>query len=254
MFDLYASAYDALYQDKDYEGECDFVEAAADRYLDHRASHILDLGCGTGGHAIPLAQRGFHVTGLDQSAAMIERAQRKRTTLNGHTDYVRFEVGDACRTVVGGTFDLVTCMFAVLSYQTTDADALALLKNARRHLDEGGLFVCDYWHGPGVLTQRPLTRTKTAEAAGETVTRTSTPTLDEAHHLVSLDIVTRHTHAGQPAGESREQHRVRYFFPSEITRLLTAAGLRPLHFCAFPDLDRAPTDSDWNAAIIARAN
>ncbi|MEN9573770.1 MAG: hypothetical protein RL514_1625 [Verrucomicrobiota bacterium] len=254
MFQHYAQAYDALYQDKDYEGECDFVQAAADRYLDHRASTILDLGCGTGGHAIPFAQRGFHVIGLDQSAEMIERAQRKRSTLNGHTDYVRFQVGDACRTDLATNFDLVTCMFAVLSYQTTDADALALFKNARRHLDSGGLFICDYWHGPGVLTQRPITRTKTAEFAGDVISRTSTPTLDETKHTVSLDIVTSHAHDGLRFDESREQHRVRYFFASEITRLLTAAGLRPLHFCAFPNLDQPPTANDWNAAVIARAN
>ncbi len=254
MFQQYASAYDALYQDKDYEGECDFVQAAADRYLDHRPATILDLGCGTGGHAIPFAQRGFRVTGLDQSAAMIERAQRKRATLNGHADYACFEVGDARRTDLGHRFDLVTCMFAVLSYQTTDADVLALFQNARRHLDPGGLFVCDYWHGPGVLTQRPLTRTKTAATPTETISRTSTPTLDETNHIVSLEIVTRHSRPGQRDDESREQHCVRYFFPSEISRLLTAAGLCPLHFCAFPQLDQTLTDHDWNAAVIARAN
>ena len=254
MFQQYASAYDALYQDKDYEGECDFVQAAAERYLDHRPATILDLGCGTGGHAIPFAQRGFHVTGLDQSDAMIERARLKQTTLNGHTDYVRFQVGDARRTDLGNSFDLVTCMFAVLSYQTTDADALALFKNARRHLDSGGLFICDYWHGPAVLALRPHARTKTAEFAGDTISRTSTPTLDEAKHTVSLDIVTRHAHDGLRFDESREEHRVRYFFASEITRLLTAAGMRPLHFCAFPQLDQALTANDWNAAVLARAN
>jgi len=254
MFQHYASAYDALYQDKDYEGECDFVETAAQRYLDHRASTILDLGCGTGGHAIPFAQRGYHVTGLDRSAEMIERAQRKRTTLNGHTDYVKFQVGDACQTDLGSRFDLVTCMFAVLSYQTTDRDVVALFKNARRHLEPGGLFICDYWHGPGVLTQRPLTRTKTAEVAGETICRTSTPTLDEAHHTVSLDIVTTHLRDGLRCNESREQHHVRYFFPSEISHFLTSAGLRPLHFCAFPDFNQSPTDQHWNAAVIACAN
>lgn len=254
MFHHYAAAYDALYHDKDYEGECDFIQSAADRYLDRRLATILDLGCGTGGHAIPFAQRGFQVTGLDQSTTMIECARRKRTTLNGHTDYVRFEVGDARHAGLGKRFDLVTCMFAVLSYQTTDNDALALFKNARRHLDPGGLFLCDYWHGPGVLAQRPLTRTKTAETSTETITRTSTPTLDELKHTVSLDIVTSHARGGLCFDESREQHHVRYFFPQEITRLLTAADLRPLHFCAFPNLDLPPTSQDWNAAVIARAN
>lgn len=254
MFHHYAQAYDALYQDKDYEGECDFIETAARRHLARRPATILDLGCGTGGHALPLVHRGYRVTGLDQSAGMIERANRKRATLNGHADRARFTVGDARDANLGQTFDLVTCMFAVLSYQTGDADAVSLFRNARRHLAPGGLFVCDYWHGPGVLALRPLTRTKSAELAGEIVTRTSTPTLDEVARVVTVDIHTHHERAGQPATESNERHRVRYFSPEEITRLLAAAGFEALQFCAFPRLDQPLTERDWNAAVIARAN
>ncbi len=254
MFHHYAQAYDVLYQDKDYEGECDFIEAAACRHCATRPSAILDLGCGTGGHDLPLARRGYHVTGLDRSAEMIERARRKQVSLNGYADHVRFQVGDARHTDLGHSFDLVICLFAVLSYQTDDADVLALFKNARRHLAPGGLFLCDYWHGPGVLALRPLTRTKTAELAGEVVTRTSTPTLDERAHTVTVDILTRHSHDGLRFDESREQHRVRYFFASEITPLLAAAGLQPVHFCAFPKLDQPLTANDWNAAVLARVN
>src|SRR3972149_442231 len=72
----YAEFYDYLYQDKDYERECDFIEAAFNKY-GCRVKTILDLGCGTGGHALILSRRGYHVVGVDRSREMIGIAKRK---------------------------------------------------------------------------------------------------------------------------------------------------------------------------------
>lgn len=47
----YTRAYDHLYQDKDYAKECDFIEAVFQKYS-VGVKTILDLGCGTGGHAL----------------------------------------------------------------------------------------------------------------------------------------------------------------------------------------------------------
>ena len=76
----YAAAYDLLYADKDYDAECDLLE----RELQPSAAPvrtILDLGCGTGAHAVRLAQRGYEVVGVDLSEGMLaaarDRAQRK---------------------------------------------------------------------------------------------------------------------------------------------------------------------------------
>jgi len=61
----YASAYDFLYQDKDYEKECDFIESIFVRYSGN-VKRVLDLGCGTGGHALILVRRGYHIVGVDR--------------------------------------------------------------------------------------------------------------------------------------------------------------------------------------------
>ena len=63
----YASAYDAMYAEKDYEGEVDLLEAAFERF-GSRVESVLDLGCGTGNHLAPLARRGYEVAGVDRSA------------------------------------------------------------------------------------------------------------------------------------------------------------------------------------------
>ena len=73
----YARAYDALYEGKDYESECDLLLDVL-READGRDVHrILDLGCGTGSHALVLAERGLDVVGVDRSADMTEIARRK---------------------------------------------------------------------------------------------------------------------------------------------------------------------------------
>ena len=73
-FSLSGRWYDALYADKPYTKECDFIEEAFKRYAVDRPKKILDIGCGTGGHALELARRGYNVTGIDASRIMIKAA------------------------------------------------------------------------------------------------------------------------------------------------------------------------------------
>lgn len=82
VFKDYASAYDTLYQEKDYARECDFLEQIFRRYDSALVQNILDLGCGTGGHAIPLVERSYHVTAIDRSPEMIAFARRKGESAN----------------------------------------------------------------------------------------------------------------------------------------------------------------------------
>jgi predicted TPR repeat methyltransferase len=57
VFKDYAKYYDLLYQEKNYEEECDFIEQVFRGFSKLKVKSILELGCGTGGHAIPLARR-----------------------------------------------------------------------------------------------------------------------------------------------------------------------------------------------------
>src|SRR4029077_2882671 len=128
----YATAYDALYAEKDYPGECDLLEQVFTTYAARRVSSILDLGCGTGLHAHELARRGYEVVGIDRSEAMLERARSVPTSAT-------FLQGDVRSVDLDRRFDAVVLLFAVLGYQVSDSDVLAALKTARRHLGQGGL-------------------------------------------------------------------------------------------------------------------
>src|SRR5262245_4784257 len=156
---LYADAYDALYQDKDYGAECDQIDALFRRYSASPIRSVLDLGSGTGGHAIPLASRGYEVVGVERSSDMLAVAESKRSPALANGNPV-FRQGDIRHTELGRQFDAALMMFAVLGYQLENADVLAALKTARTHLARGGLFLFDVWYGPAVLQQKPSQRVK----------------------------------------------------------------------------------------------
>lgn len=252
VFGTYAGFYDALYRDKDYAAEVDFLERTLERFGSGTVKSILDLGCGTGGHALPLAARGYEVAGVDRSAEMVSRARRKAGCAGLAVD---FNVGDVRDVDLGRTFDAVICMFAVICYQCSNDDLLAAMRTARRHLARGGLFVFDGWFGPAVLVQRPEQRTQIVELEdGERIERYADPQLDVASHTVEVRYgLARKSATGVILEESHETHRVRFLFPQEIARFLDQAGFELAAIGPFMDFDSPLTDSDWNVSVAARA-
>jgi SAM-dependent methyltransferase len=243
----YAAAYDALYQDKDYAAECDLIERAFELYGQGQVRRVLDLGCGTGGHAVPLSERGYTVVGIDRSLNMLQLARERGSTC-------RFELGDVTSIDLHETFDAVLMMFAVLGYQTSNTEAQAALATARRHLTPGGLFLADVWYGPAVLAQRPSDRARVIDLPNaESVIRLASAELDSRAQACSVAYHLWRIGDGRVLSETRERHRMRYFFPLELELLLAGAGLELVRLGAFPQLEVEPNDSTWNVTIVARA-
>jgi SAM-dependent methyltransferase len=246
----YARAYDALYAGKDYDAECDMIEAAFRRHASAPVRTVLDLGCGTGNHALRLAQRGYTVTGIDLSAEMLRRAHAKADAAGLVVD---FRQGDARYFDADATFDAALLMFAVLGYQHDDEDLLETLRNVRRHLRRGGLLAFDAWYGPGVLADPPGSRSRAVETDDGPMLRSVTSELDARHHLCRVHYrLSRMTH-GHPECVAEETHVVRYFFPDELELQLAVSGLELVALGDFIEPDREPDENSWNAFAIARA-
>lgn len=239
----YAQAYDAVYAGKDYEAECDLVERVFAEHGARRVNRVLDLGCGTGGHAIPLARRGYNVVGVDRSASMLAEARAKAADVEPLPSFVEADIRDLA---LEAGFDAALMLFAVLSYQLENEDVISALSSARRHLAPGALLVFDVWFGPAVLTQRPSRR---EVSVGELV-RTSWGELDALRDRCSVSIELA-TQRGEVV--AREEHVVRYFFPHELELLLDLTGFELLRLGAFPGIDRAPDETSWNVFGAARA-
>lgn len=156
---IYADTYDLLYQDKDYGAECNLIVRILKTHGDGAVHRILDLGCGTGNHAIRLVEQGYEVVGVERSESMVANARRKAAEFSGGKNPIFYQA-DIRSVNLEQYFDAALMMFAVLGYQLENADVLAALRAARRHLRVGGLLIFDVWYGPAVLHLRPSQRSK----------------------------------------------------------------------------------------------
>jgi SAM-dependent methyltransferase len=107
----------------------------------------LELGIGTGRIALPLAERGVQVHGIDLSEAMVSKLQAKPGA-----ERIGVTIGDFATTRVEGSFSLAYLVFNTINNLTTQEAQVACFENVAAHLEPGGCFVIEV----GVPTGKPL--------------------------------------------------------------------------------------------------
>ena len=250
---LYAEHYDQMYAGKNYDIECDLIETAITLHGAGHISTLLDIGCGTGGHAIELAKRGYDVTGVDLSADMLQHAREKALSLLPLRKPT-WLCGDAKTFNAGDRFDAAIMMFAVVGYLTSNEDVITGLRNIRRHLNKGSLFICDFWYGPAVLAVRPSDRVRVLESEQGQVIRVTNTSINAVQHTADVSFRLWNIKGDKLVSKTTEMHRLRYYFPQEFALLLTHCGFSLQSISAFPTLDAPLTENEWNAFVVAKAN
>ena len=249
---VYADAYDLLYRDKDYSAECDLIESIFRSYCDAAIESVLDLGCGTGNHAIPMATRGYEVVGVDHSESMVARARHKVAENTSYSS-LEFYATDIRTVNLTRKFDAALMMFAVLGYQLENADVLSALRAARQHLHPRGLLILDVWYGPAVLHQRPSQRIKRIPTSEGKMLRFASAELDTRRHVCNIHYHVWKLIRDQLVAESEEDHQMRYFFPQELKLFLQSSGFDPVRLGAFPEFYKEPDETTWNVLQVAKA-
>ena len=108
-------------------------------------AEILDCPCGFGRHALPLAEAGYLVTGLDRSESQLAEAERRR----GDSEWPRFVRGDyRVLPFEDASFDAVLTLFSSLGYLERDED-VGVLRELRRVLRPGRALVVETAHRDG---------------------------------------------------------------------------------------------------------
>jgi SAM-dependent methyltransferase len=248
--EIYASLYDKLYADKNDGAECNAIANSFASFGDGRISKILDLGCGTGRHAVELGARGFDVTGVDLSEAMLNRARERSYSGSGK---VEFAQGDIRTYRSDAAFDAVLMNFNVLGYMYDNDDFIAALNTARANLRHGGLLIADFWYGPAVVADPPRERFREIVTGDTRLLRFSSgihePELQRIRVSIRvIDIQHRHVRA-----DTEESHLVRYFFPLEFDLALRARGFVLSTIADYPNMTKPASAQDWLAAVVARA-
>jgi SAM-dependent methyltransferase len=252
VFQRYSAYYDLLYRDKDYPAEAAYVVGVL-RAASPVAKSVLEFGSGTGGHGQLLARHGFQVFGVERSQSMVDVALRGSKDGNdcrpGSFDCM---AGDINTVRLDQTFDAVAALFHVVSYQTNNCDVLQTFGNAARHLCPNGVFVFDVWHGPAVFSDRPSVRIKRVEDDTTRLTRIAEPEMDVQAGVV----IVRYTMIAESKQDGRsttfgEEHRMRYFFPTEIDLLARQTGFTLEGSEEFLSGNK-PSQGTWGVTYVLR--
>jgi 2-polyprenyl-3-methyl-5-hydroxy-6-metoxy-1,4-benzoquinol methylase len=211
LFTNYAEAYDKESFTQGTPGECDFIES---ELCGDRSVPILDIGCGTGRHAIELARRGYRVTGIDLSSTQIERARAKAAAAGVAPD---FRVGDARALPFSSEFGLAIMICeGAFPLMETDEMNFEILRGAARALRPGGKLVMTTLNGlfPLHRSVGQFEKEGLSEAASEG------HAFDLTTFRMRSRLAARDDH-GRPIEIDCDE---RWYIPSELTWLLKQAG------------------------------
>lgn len=136
LFDNYARTYDKEPFTQGTLGEVDFIEKEMNF---DKSKTILDIGCGTGRHAIELTKRGYKVTGVDLSGSQLNRAREKAKESGVEVQFIQ---QDAREINFKNEFDLVMLICeGAFPLMETDEMNFKILENASKALKTNGKFI-----------------------------------------------------------------------------------------------------------------
>jgi SAM-dependent methyltransferase len=234
--DSIADDYDDMYEHVyDTGGAVAFVADLA------QGGSVLELGIGTGRLALPLAQRGVEVHGVDASPAMLDKLRTKPGA-----DQIEVTTGDFATVQLRQEYFSVVLLAINTIFAVPDQDAqVAVFENAARHLAPGGRFVLEAWvpdlgrfrRGQGVWPRH----------VGADFVSIEVGALDAVHQRME----TTQIRFG-PDGPKLYPANHRYAWPAELDLMGRIAGMR---LCArWQDWARTPftTESETHVSVYER--
>ena len=243
LFENYAEQYDKEPFTQGTIGECDFIE----KELNYDKSlNILDIGCGTGRHAIELAKRGYTVTGIDLSEAQLTKAREKAEKENLKTQFLNHDARnlpferqfDAAIMLCEGAFPLME----------TDEMNFEILRNVAKSLKTPGKFIFTTLNGLYRLFHL-------SDDSPETGTHEATDPTSQRFDFMTMRSHDLLTFTDDDGNEHQIVVNERYYMPSEITWLLKSLGFQNIAIFAaklgaFSREDQLTTE-DFEMLVIA---
>lgn len=215
VFDKYSLYYDLLYQDKDYYAEVDYIDQLINQQ-NSNAKTLLNMGCGTGKHDFLLLKKGYEIVGFDISKKMINEANLAKDK-SQYKKSINFTEGDIQKFRMKTKFDVVTSLFHVMSYQTTNDALDKSFQTAKYHMKENGIFIFDCWNGPGVITEKPEKRTKEMSNSNYKIIRHAHPKIYPNKNFVDVNYDAKlYNNNGELLENIKETHSMRYLFKTEV--------------------------------------
>lgn len=218
--DVWADVYD------EYHGGRDASEAVSTLAELAGGGRVMELGIGTGRLALPLAEMGVQVHGLDASQAMVDRLRAKPG--GGR---IPVTIGDFADVGVEGSYRLIFVAFNTFFALPSQEDQVRCFANVASHLTDDGVFVIEAF-------VPDMSRYVRGQNTQVSVIETDRIRLDASlHDSVNQRVSSQHVIISE-AGVKLLPVAIRYAWPSELDLMARLAGLRLSERWA--DWDRSP--------------
>jgi len=136
MYNKFSDTYDKFI-DVEYHEWIAYIEAIWEKF-ELKPHLVLDLACGTGNFTIELADKGYDMIGIDNSAEMLSRARDKACDKP-----ILFSLQDMRGFELYGTVDACICMVDSINYLLEENELSAAFELVHNYLNPGGLFIFD---------------------------------------------------------------------------------------------------------------
>lgn len=193
-----------------------------------KTQEILDLACGFGRHAIPLAKAGYKITGVDYSKYLLARAKIEAKKAGAR---VKFARKDMRSLGFKNKFDVIYAMFTAFGYFADEKDNEKALKSMARSLKPGGKFLLDLNNIIEVITRVNKLHKKKSDGTMTKVFKEElsndlkikiTSTFNHQKMTMAMKIEWR----DESDKEKNFETKVRLYSLPEITNMLGEAGLK----------------------------
>ena len=189
---------------------------------------VLEIGCGTGRGALPLARDGHEVVGLDIAPAMLDLA-RAKAIAGGLAERLTLVEADARQFALAREFALALVALNSFMHFVADGDPQRVLRCIHRHLRPDGLLVLDLPNPEPMLLgesggQIVHEWTRAGEEPGGLVMKLRSQRLDVARQLLELLLMFDEIGPDRQMRRTVLEFELRYFHPREIQSLLRECG------------------------------
>ena len=251
MYDTFRSDYDRFVNwHNRLSGEMPFLESTL---RTAGASTVLDAACGTGMHAIALAERGFNAAGADLSAGMIEQARMNAKTAGVDVRFEPAGFGDLARTFGTGSFEALICLGNSLPHLLSPDELTNTLRDFAAMLRPGGLLLVQNRNFDAVKAGNDRWMEPQAHREGEKEWLFMRFYDFRPDGLIDFNVVTLTREAPEAAWQ--QQVRSTRLYPlrqSEMAQALDQAGFGQITY--YGGMNGAPFDagSSGNLVVVAR--
>jgi glycine/sarcosine N-methyltransferase len=250
MYDAFSTDYDRFVN---WTGrlavEMPFLQA---QLKEAGAIRVLDSACGTGMHAIALAQAGFDVSGADFSAGMIERARANAQAAHADVQFGVAGFGELAGAYGKKRFDAVLCLGNSLPHLLSAEQVQASLEDFAACLNPGGLVIIQNRNFDAVMANRMRWMEPQSAREGQEEWLFLRFYDFEPDGLLTFNIINMHRHAEKPWSQALHSTQLNPLLANDMRAPVDRAGFRSPSF--YGDMQGSPFDAmtSGNLVICAR--